>query len=218
MIDLKSSINDVLSNIRCSDIFLPKIGVDIFVDKDKRLSEVLAEKNININSTFATLNLFNEVADIDMHWLLEPTANLIEHIKSRYHNRHRLQLPILISLAQQVELTNQENSLCPTGLADYLKRFHNDFLMHMENEEQILFPFLTEKNTSYSFTQVSLAMHNHDHDIHILKKIDWLTNNLTLPEHAKKVWKKLYVGLVDFKEDLLEHIRLENDILFEKCS
>jgi len=46
MIDLKSSINDVLSNIRCSDIFLPKIGVDIFVDKDKRLSEVLAEKKL----------------------------------------------------------------------------------------------------------------------------------------------------------------------------
>lgn len=218
MIGLNSSINDVLSNIRCSDIFLTQIGIDIIMDRDNMLSDILAAKNINTNAAFATLILLNKADDVDKHWLLEPTANLIEHIKNRYHNHHRLQLPIMISLAEQVELTHHESPFCPIGLADYLKQFHNDFLLHMEKEEQILFPFLSENKMSCIFTQVSLAMHNHDHDIHVLEKIDRLTNNLTLPDDADNMWKNLYVELADFKVNLLEHIRLENDILFMKCS
>jgi len=214
MIGLRSSIKDVLLNVRSSDVFLAKIGIDINADKKQTLSEVLAAKNININSTFATLNLLNEVSSADIHWLLEPTANLIEHIKNRYHNQHRLQLPILISAAKHVEFKNHENPFCPVGLSAYLNQLHDDFLKHMEKEEQILFPLLSEKKKSYVFTQVSLAMHSHDHDLHMLKQIDVLTNHLTPPENADETWKKLYSGLADFKDDLLEHVRLENDILF----
>jgi regulator of cell morphogenesis and NO signaling len=125
---------------------------------------------------------------------------------------------MLISLARQVELKNIENPYCPVGLTDYLRNLHNDLLAHMEKEEQILFPFLSDEKMSYIFTQVSLAMHNHDHEIHMLSKIDELTNRLTLPENADKEWKILYFELTIFKADLLEHIRLENDILFDKYS
>lgn len=214
----KSSLQDVLSTIAHSDIFLGKIGIDIINNKDKLLSELLAEKNLDKNSVLATLSLLNELGDEDIHWLLEPTSTLINHIKNRYHNHHRLQLPILISLARQVELKNYNNPDCPVGLSDYLNELYEDLLKHMENEEKILFPFLSDKKNMQVFAQVSLAMHNHDHDIHILDKIDELTNKFGLPGDADDLWKKLYVDLKNFKADLLEHIRLENNILFEKCS
>jgi len=212
----RSSLKDVLSSIRHSDIYLKKVGIDI-TNSDRMLSESLAEKNIDTNTTFAALNLLNELGEKDIHWLLEPTSNLINHIKDRYHNHHRLQLPLLISLARQVELRNIENPYCPVGLADYLNGLHKDLLVHMEKEEQILFPFLSDEKMAYVFTQVSLAMHNHDHELHMLSRIDELTDGLHLPENADNVWKKLYVELAIFKADLLEHIRLENDILFDKC-
>lgn len=208
----KSSIKDVLSNIRHSDVFLSRVGIDITND-DRMLSEALAEKNKNLNSILATLYLLNELGEEDIHWLLEPTANLINHIKDRYHNRHRLQLPMLISLAHQVEFEHREDFYCPIGLTDHLNNLHRDLLAHMETEELILFPFLSEEKMSYVFAQLSLAMHNHDHEIHMLSKIYELTNQLTLPENATKVWKTLYVELEVFKKDMLEHIRLENDIL-----
>lgn len=213
----KLPLKEVLSCVRHSDAFLKKVGIDI-ANSGRTLSEALAEKNIDENSTVATLNLLSEIGDGDIHWLLEPTSNLINHIKDRYHNHHRLQLPALISLSAQVEQKNIENPFCPIGLTDYLRNLHNDLLAHMEKEEQILFPFLSDEKMSYVFTQVSLAMHNHDHELHTLSGIDELTNRLTLPESADEIWKKLYVELAIFKADLLEHIRLENDILFEKCS
>lgn len=213
----KSSINDVLSSIRRSDVFLTNVGIDLVADKNRMLSEVFVEKNIDVNSTLATLNLLRKVSDEDLHWLLEPTASLINHIKSRYHCRHRLQLPQLISLARQVENSHQGNPSCPLGLADYLNGLHEDLLVHMEREEQILFPFLCEKKMSYVFAQVSLALHNHDQDIHVLNRINGLTNELVVPQDADEIWKELYVELAVFKADLLEHVRLENDILFERC-
>lgn len=105
------------------------------------------------------------------------------------------------------------------GLTDYLNNLPNDLLKHMEKEEQTLFPLLSDEKMSYVFTQISLAMHNHDHDheINMLSKINELTNRLTLPKNADQAWIKLYVELANFKADLLEHIRLENDILFKKC-
>lgn len=213
----KSSITDVLANVKHAGTFLEKIGV-VTTDKQKTLSEALAEKNIDVNAAIATLNLLNRVEEGDIHWLMEPTANLINHIKNRYHNRHRLQLPMLVALAEEVELNNQQNLYCPVGLAKYLNELHNDLLIHMENEEKILFPFLAENKNFCVFSQVSLAMHNHDHDMYVMGKIDEITNKFLLPEDAGETWKLLYVELKNFKDDLMEHIRLENEILFEKCN
>lgn len=189
---------------------------DIQQSKDRPLPDVLAEKQIDRVSAISTLKLFNELSETDMHWALEPKATLINHIKNKYHNEHRIQLPVLISLARQVELNNNDSQYCPFGLADYLNELHNDLLAHMEKEEQILFPFLAEEKMPYIFTQVSLAMHNHDHEMHMLNKVGELTNNFTLPGDADDAWKKLYVQLADFKAELLEHIRLENHILFAR--
>lgn len=214
----KSSVSDVVENIRNSDILLKNIGIDIAQNRGRALFEVLAEKQIDRDFAISTLKLLNELSDTDIHWVLEPAANLINHIKNKYHNGHRIQLPALISLARQVELKNNNNQYCPFGLADYLSELHRDLLVHMEKEEQILFPFLAEEKMSYIFTEVSLAMHNHDHEVHMLHKLGELTNNFTLLGNTDDTWKQLYVQLANFKAELFEHIRLENGILFARYS
>jgi regulator of cell morphogenesis and NO signaling len=214
----KSSVNDVLKNIRNSDILLKNIGIDVAQSGDRVLSDVFLEKKIDKDSAISMLKLLNKLSDTDIHWALEPTVNLINHIMNKYHKGHRMQLPALISLARQVEIKNNCSPYCPYGLADYLDELHNDLLVHMEKEEKILFPFLAEEKMSCIFTQVSLAMHNHDHEIHMLDKVGELTNNFILPSDADDTWKQLYVQLENFKDELLEHIRLENDLLFARRS
>lgn len=211
----KASIKDVLASVKQSEKFLSRIGIDIS-NQEKCLSEALAEKDIDVDSVLVTLKLLNEVGEPDVHWLLEPTANLVKHITTKYHNRHRVQLPRLISLAEQVEHINRDSPCCPLGLADYLRNMYKELLAHMESEEQILFPFLVDEKKTYVFTQVSLTIHNHDHEVKKLADIDELTNGLTPPKAAGDVWEALYVGLKDFKQELMEHVRLENDILFNK--
>jgi regulator of cell morphogenesis and NO signaling len=43
-----------------------------------------------------------------------------------------------------------------------------------------------------------------------------LTGDLTLPAEACNTWRALYAGLGKFRDDLTEHIHIENNILFPK--
>jgi len=56
-----------------------------------------------------------------------------------------------------------------------------------------------------------------EHDQHgeALQRLEALTNDITLPRGACNTWRALYVGLAALREDLMEHIHLENNILFE---
>jgi regulator of cell morphogenesis and NO signaling len=57
-----------------------------------------------------------------------------------------------------------------------------------------------------------------DHDDHAAEVacIRQLTRDLTLPVGACRKWTALYDGLGTFIEDLEEHMRLENDVLFPR--
>jgi regulator of cell morphogenesis and NO signaling len=55
-----------------------------------------------------------------------------------------------------------------------------------------------------------------EHDQHgeALEKMLALTHHITPPADACNTWRALYRGLQEFKEDLMQHIHLENNVLF----
>ena len=63
---------------------------------------------------------------------------------------------------------------------------------------------------------ISAMRHEHTQHGDILAAIDKLTNNITLPKGACNTWRALYLGLASFKEDFMNHIHLENNVLFER--
>lgn len=48
-------------------------------------------------------------------WQQQPLTKLIDFIISRYHDRHREQLPELILMAEKVERVHGEKPACPRG-------------------------------------------------------------------------------------------------------
>lgn len=51
-----------------------------------------------------------------------------------------------------------------------------------------------------------------------LEKMMELAHQLALPEEACNSWRALYLGLGELRDDLMEHIHLENNILFKQSS
>lgn len=47
-----------------------------------------------------------------------------------------------------------------------------------------------------------------------LEELLALTNNITPPADACNTWRALYRGLLEFRDDLMQHIHLENNVLF----
>ena len=141
-------------------------------------------------------------------------AALTRHIESRFHARHREQLPALAALAEKVETVHFGDDHVPEGLADLLQRMIGALEVHMKKEELILFPAIRKGGGPGIGTPIAVIRADHDDHAQDVAEIRRLTGGLGLPEGACRSWTALYVGLGEFISDLEEHIRLENDVLF----
>lgn len=147
---------------------------------------------------------------------LDDPAALTRHIETRFHARHRQQLPELAALAARVEDVHFGDDTVPDGLSSLLRRMIGALEVHMKKEELVLFPLL--RRGPGTGLDAPIAAMRADHDDHEgeVAEIRRLTANLTLPPGACRTWTALYAGLDEFLADLDEHIRLENEVLFPK--
>jgi regulator of cell morphogenesis and NO signaling len=211
---LDCSVQESLLKNKHMTRLLVGLGIDINGQADQLLSKALKEKKISLDAVNNTIELLLTQPESDVEWILNPISVLTHHIQEYYHKRHRLQLPELIQLAEVLEERFANVADYPKGLKKQLQGLLNDLLPHMEKEERIIFPMLVENKGEYIYCQVSSLMHNHDHQFYVLETLKNLTDNFKAPEGADFQWKNFYQKMADFKKELLEHIRLENDILF----
>lgn len=144
------------------------------------------------------------------------SAALTRHIETRYHARHREQLPPLADMAEKVETVHFGDEHVPEGLCDVLRRMIGEMEVHMKKEELILFPAIRNGGAPGLGTPIAVMRADHDDHDRDVAEIRRLTQDLTLPEGACRTWAALYSGLAEFVDDLEEHMRLENDVLFPR--
>ncbi len=154
----------------------------------------------------------------DRDWNAATPAELVEHIVSRYHDIHREQLPELVRLARRVETVHGEKPECPRGLAELLERIQEEMESHMQKEEQVLFPLLARGLGAMATGPIAVMRMEHNQHGENLQQMASLTNDITLPAEACNTWRALYLGMRTLREDLMEHIHLENNILFTKAA
>jgi regulator of cell morphogenesis and NO signaling len=162
--------------------------------------------------------LSSMAASDERDWRAASPAELIAHLLARYHDVHRQQLPELIRLARRVEQVHGSHAHCPAGLADQLSAMQQALESHMQKEEQVLFPLLTSAAHVSPAAPISVLRMEHDEHGEALQRVADLTGNLQLPAGACNTWRALYLGLTTLREDLMQHIHLENNILFENAA
>ena len=141
---------------------------------------------------------------------------LVELVLNRYHAVHREQLPELIRLASRVEQVHGDREGCPHGLAEHLNTMAQELESHMRKEELVLFPMIARGHGALAVAPVSMMRHEHDDHGVALRQMEALTDGITPPRGACTTWRALYTGLRTFREDLMQHIHTENNILFER--
>lgn len=145
---------------------------------------------------------------------LHDAAELTRHIETRYHALCREQLPSLAEMAAKVEAVHSGDVHVPKGLYAILRRLIGEMEVHMKKEELILFPAIRRGGMPGIENPIAVMRSDHDDHDREVAEIRRLTHDLTLPEGACRTWTALYQGLAAFLDDLHEHIRLENEVLF----
>lgn len=182
------------------------------------LRAAMQGKEAEIGSVLAQLQKLqaqNNPSEAD--WNNASPELLIAHILERFHAVHRAQLPELIRLAARVEEVHGEREGCPLGLARHLQAMQQDLESHMQKEELILFPMLLRGLGMGAQAPMQVMRMEHDQHGEALEQLAVLTNHITLPPAACNTWRALYLGLRTLREDLMQHIHLENNILFEQA-
>ncbi|MCW5642005.1 MAG: iron-sulfur cluster repair protein YtfE [Rhodoferax sp.] len=185
-----------------------------------RLREAASRKGLDGTAIAARLEALRaDPADADTaDWSREPLGRLIDHVLARFHTRHREQLPELIRLALRVEQVHAAHPDCPAGLADHLRDMQQELESHMQKEEDVLFPILAMGQGARAGAPITVMRMEHEQHGQALARLDALTHDATPPAGACTTWRALYAGLRTLREDLMEHIHLENNILFERAA
>ena len=175
------------------------------------LATAAAEKGLDVNAVLSELAALPRPSALP--GVSEPGA-LVDHILARYHDVHRVQLPELIRMAHRVEAVHRANPDVPAGLGNLLEEIQQELLSHMQKEEAILFPML--KSGGNPFVNQPIGMMRAEHVEHgaALEQLNALTHDATPPAGACNTWRALYAGIAQFGDDLINHIHLENNVLF----
>lgn len=177
------------------------------------LKQAVADKGLDLNALLADL------AALDRSDELPPAGSspeLIDHILERYHAVHREQLPELIRMARRVEAVHRDHPDVPTGLAALLEQAEQELLDHMAKEEQILFPILKSGGSAMVIYPITVMRHEHTSHGEMLAHLMALTNDGHPPAGACNTWRALYAAVGQLHDDLINHIHLENNVLFPR--
>jgi regulator of cell morphogenesis and NO signaling len=174
------------------------------------LEQAARDKGLDLQAVLAELGALQHPQEVPT--LTDP-AEQIDHILTRYHEVHRQQLPELVRMARRVEAVHRDNAEVPAGLAALLEGMEVELLGHMIKEEEIVFPAI---RSGGQFVAEHIAMLRGEHVEHgaRLDGVLALTNSATPPAGACNTWRALYAGIAQLNDDLINHIHLENNILF----
>ena len=150
-------------------------------------------------------------------WENISSGDLSRHIINHHHAQLRICVPEILRLARKVEEGHSDHPACPVGLSSALGDIWSELDGHMEKEEMVLFPLITEMaGVLKSAGPIRRMMNEHIEICVGLLKIRHLSHGFKCPKGASLTWRALYLSLSELEEDLMENIHLEDDILFPK--
>ncbi|MCA9322944.1 MAG: iron-sulfur cluster repair protein YtfE [Planctomycetes bacterium] len=182
----------------------------------RSLSEACQERGLDAATIIVEIE--NEpTSDRDLaRWDEADVNELIQHILDRYHEPARPEIARLAQMAVKVEAVHAERPDVPRGLAAQLTRMVQEIDEHFCKEEQVLFPMVLRGHGAMAGAPIHVMGQEHDDHGENLRRVRALANDLVPPADACATWRALYLGLEQFELELMEHIHLENNVLFPK--
>lgn len=150
---------------------------------------------------------------------------LIDFIVQNHHSFVRKAIPEIQAFLDKVCDAHGNDRPELLHIRENFLDLSEELIGHLQKEELILFPAIkrleSENNEDHplvSTIQAPVGAMEHEHVIagDLIKQIRALSGNYTPPDFACPTFLITYKKLQEFDNDLMKHIHLENNILFER--
>ena len=156
---------------------------------------------------------------------------LSDYIIHVHHEYLRSCLPDMLQSLQQFAQTHQKQFDFLDELLLTFSRLLKEMLTHINHEEEIIFPYIKQIALAYNNKEsfggllirtldkpVSEEMrHEEESTMGMLIRIRELTNEYTQPANECTNHKVNFLKLREIDNDIVQHLHLENNILFPKA-
>lgn len=232
MLTAAQSIRTIVTTQPSAAAVLQRFDIDLCSHADASLQQACAEVQLSVDQVLEKLSDAAASSDgaLPTDLASYSLSRLIQHIVRTHHQYVRRELPPLAQMAQKLAGKHGERAPELRKVEATLDALHGEMLAHLQKEELILFPFITqmeEEAGGYGSPAracfrtvaqpISMMIQEHESAEGLVAEMRGLTSEFHAPAGACPTQVALYAGLDQFERDLSRHVHLENDILFPRA-
>ena len=227
----ETKVKDIaLANPEARQI-LEDAGVDYCCGGGKSLHDACAHAEVSAEQILKRLRENSKLVRPDEKaWTSAPLGDLTRHIREKHHRYVREAIGRIKTLLEKVKAKHGKNHPEIAEVQRLFTEVGQEMTMHMQKEEQILFPYIDAVERSKTgngsleplfFQTVKNPIHammkEHDSAGDLVKQIRKVSGDYIPPSDACTSYKALYQDLHEFEADIHQHVHLENNILFPRA-
>ena len=227
----ETKVKDIALSNPAAKRVLEDAGLDYCCGGGRSLHDACLQADMSAEEILNRLreNTKNTGPD-DVNWMAAPLHELTRHIREKHHRYVREAIPRTQALLDKVIEKHGKDHPEVSDIRAVFSEVGKEMIMHMQKEEQILFPYIDALERAASahasveppfFQTVKNPIHammkEHDAAGELVKQIRSLSGEYTAPADACASFTALYQGLKEFEADLHQHVHLENNILFPRA-
>jgi regulator of cell morphogenesis and NO signaling len=156
------------------------------------------------------------------------SSMLVDFIVQHHHQYVQEAIPRIQELLEKICSVHGDTNPELMLVRDDFNDLANELLNHLPKEEQILFPAIKRLEGSEAHdpgqvimpSALKMPIHmmedEHERAANLVKSIRRHTQQYTVPEYACPTYQLTFNLLNEFDNDLMQHIHLENNILFPR--
>jgi regulator of cell morphogenesis and NO signaling len=191
--------------------------LDFCCHGNRSLSQACVDRGLDAESIIREILSEERAAGPEESFREQPLEDIVAYLVDHYHARLRQELPALIAMAKRVEHRHAENPACPRGLSLQLEAMQHALFHHLDKEERALFPAILAGQGRLAATPIRVMESEHEEHGAALSTTRTMTADYTPPAEACPTWRALYLRLREFELELMNHIHLENHVLFPRA-
>jgi len=218
----------VANNPKAAEVFI-RLNVDFCCGGKKSFVEVCQKQGIDPQEVWGEIETISQGSKPSLDFKNFEVDFLIDYINNVHHAYLYKNLPEIKFFVEKVTTKHGEKYLYLNELSTLYPELENDLLLHLPKEENILFPYgkalLTALKTNQPIATpffgtvlnpIRLMHQEHERAGEILHRIREITNNYKPPVDACNSHLVMLLKLSELDADLIQHIHIENNILFPK--
>lgn len=205
-----------------------KLGIDYCCGGHKPLKDACASANVAVDDVLRALKQGSapSASTTTCDWNIAPLGELVDHIVNKHHAYVKSEVPRLEALLAKVVGVHGKNHRELEQVQVAFSELANELGAHLMKEEKILFPYVKQMAggagcgpSCFGSVQnpIRMMMLEHDNAGEKLHEMRQITSDYSIPADACTSYATLFRALVEFEQDLHQHIHLENNILFPRA-